>query len=209
LIRGGVFDGLDMIVNGNGDGARGAGKISANHEDDAEFAEGVSESENDGGDYAGERKRKNDLAERTPWISTEDARGGEEFWIEAFKRGDERLDAERKAVENAGDDEAGESESERVTEESEPEFAERAARAHGDEEIEAEDGGRKDERESDDGFDKKLCSKLGEGEPVGERSGENEKNRGDEEGQAKGEEEFGHGVGRELILEWNGRGIRA
>jgi len=42
----------------------------------------------------------------------------------------------------------------RVTEEGEPEFAERSARAHGDEEIETEDAWERRRREkSDDGFD--------------------------------------------------------
>jgi len=153
LIGGGVFDGLDVIVNGDGDGASGAGKISANHEDDAKFAESVCEGENDGGDYSRSRKRKNDLAKRAPRVCAEDARGGEEFWVEAFEGGDEWLHAEWKAVENAGDDEAGKREGERVTEEGVPEFAEWTARAHGDEEIKAKNGWREDERKSDDGFD--------------------------------------------------------
>src|SRR3989440_6371692 len=153
LVGGGVFDGLHVVVNGDGDGASGTGKISADHEHDAKFAESVSEGENDRGNYAGERKRKNDLAKRAPRVCAEDARGGEEFWVEAFERGDEWLHAERKAVENAGDDEAGEGESERVTEKGEPEFTKGAARAHGDEEIKTENSGRKNERKCDDGFD--------------------------------------------------------
>ena len=208
MVRGGVFDGLNVVVDGDGDGARGAGKISANHEDDAKFTERVGKRKNGGGDYTGKRKRKNDLAERAPSICTEDARGGEEFWIEAFEGGDEWLNAEWKTVENAGDDEAGESEGERATEEREPEFAERSARAHGDEKIKAEDGWRKNEREGYDGFDEEFCGKFGEGKPVGERRGEDEKNRGDKEREAEGEEEFGHGVGRGFISEWDGRGIR-
>src|SRR5256885_8460857 len=143
LVGGGVFDGLHVVVNGDGDGASGTGKISADHEDDAKFAESVREGENDRGNYAGERKRKNDLAKRAPRVCAEDAGGGEEFGIEAFERGDDRLHAEWKAVENAGDDEAGERESERVAEEGEPKFSKKAARTHGDEEIKAEDGGRK------------------------------------------------------------------
>src|SRR5882757_6018355 len=55
LVGSGVFDGLDVVVNGDGDGASGARKISANHEDDAKFAESVSEGQNDCGNYAGER----------------------------------------------------------------------------------------------------------------------------------------------------------
>src|SRR5262245_41501177 len=41
LIGGGVLDGLHVIVNGNGDSARGAGEIATDHEDDAKFAESV------------------------------------------------------------------------------------------------------------------------------------------------------------------------
>ena len=54
----------------------GAGKISADHENDAEFTEGVRESENDSGNYAGERKRKNDLEKCAPGICAEDAGSG-------------------------------------------------------------------------------------------------------------------------------------
>jgi len=104
----------------------------------------------------------------------EDARGGEEFWVEAFEEGDEWLYAERKAVEDAGDDEAAEGESERVAEEGEPEFAERSARAHGDEEIETEDGGRRREEERRR-LRLEILAEFGKGEPVGERRRENEK----------------------------------
>src|SRR5256885_1796629 len=98
---------------------------------------------------------------------------------------------------------------ERDCEKREPELAKRAARAHGNEEIKTEDGGRKNERKCDDGFDEKFCAKFGKGQPVGERRRENKKNHGDEKGEAKGEEEFGHGVGRGFIWEWDGQGIRA
>lgn len=208
MIGSGVLDGLNVIVDGDRDGAGGAGKISADHEHDAEFAESVSEGEDGGGNYTGERKRKNDLAKGAQGIGAEGARSGEEFWVEAFERGDEWLRTERKAVEDAGDDEAGESERKRVAEESEPEFAERAARTQGDEEIETEDGGGKNEWKSDDGLNQKFRSPFGEGQPVGERRRQNEKNCCDEEGQAEGEEEFGHGVWRAFISEWDGRGIQ-
>src|SRR5258708_5508688 len=68
LIGSGVFDGLDVVVNEDGDGASGARKISANHEDDAKFAESVSEGQNDCGNYSRSRKRKNDLAKRAPRV---------------------------------------------------------------------------------------------------------------------------------------------
>ena len=53
MIGGGVLDGLNVIVDGNGDGARGAGKIATDHEDNAEFAESVGECEDRGSDYSG------------------------------------------------------------------------------------------------------------------------------------------------------------
>src|SRR5262245_59586815 len=53
LIGFGVFDGLDAVVNGDGNGAGSAGKISANHEDDPKFAESVSESKDESGDHTG------------------------------------------------------------------------------------------------------------------------------------------------------------
>ena len=148
-----------MVVYGDGDGASGSGEIAADHKNDAELAERVGESENQRSEDAGKGKRKHDSPECAPRVRAEDARRGEEFWIEALKGGDQRLNAERKAIENAGDDEAGESESERMAEEREPEFAERASRAHGNEEIKTEDGRRQNERKSDDGLDEEFGAK--------------------------------------------------
>ena len=129
----------------------------------------MGEGQNGGGDYAGERKRKNNAEKSSLLVSAEDARSSEKFRVNLFKRGDEWLDAEGQAVENAGDDEAGEGESERVAEEGEPKSAERTSRAHGDEEIKTKNGWREDERKSDNGFDEKFCAEFGKGEPVGER----------------------------------------
>jgi hypothetical protein len=158
LIGGDVLEGLNVIVDGDGNGAGGPGEIAAHHEDDAKFAEGVGEGEDDSSDYAWQRKRKNDAAESAPLICAENAGGGEKLWIKSLERGDEWLDAKWKTVEDACNDEACEGESERVTEEGEPEFAERAARAHGYEEIETEHGGRENEWESDNGFDEEFSA---------------------------------------------------
>jgi hypothetical protein len=85
LIGGRVFDGLDVIVNGDGDGARCTGEIAADHEHDAEFTEGVREGKDNRSDYTRERERKNDGAEDAEFVGAEDSRGVEEFWIEAFE----------------------------------------------------------------------------------------------------------------------------
>lgn len=192
-----------MVVNGDGNGASGSGKVAPNHENHAEFAEGVSESEDDGCDYAGKRERKDDAAKGAKLVGAENARGLEEFWIEAFEGGDERLNTEWKTVEHAGDYEAGEGESQGVAEEAEPKFTEGAAWTHGDEEIEAKDGWRKHKWKGNDGFDQEFGSEFGEGEPVSERRGENEKNCGDEKSEPEGEEEFGHERERDSIAGCN------
>lgn len=60
----GVIEGLDTVVDVDGDGAGDAGEIAANHENYAEFAEGVSEAEDNGGEQAGKRERQ-DYAEKS------------------------------------------------------------------------------------------------------------------------------------------------
>ena len=181
-----------MVVDGDGNGAGGPGKISADHKDHAKFAQSVSESENDGRDYTGERKRKSDTTKSAPGTCAENARGGEKFGIETLERGDERLDTERKTVKNACEDKAGKGESECVTEKKEPELAKRAARAHGDEEIKTENGGRQYERKSDNGFDDKFGAEFGKGEPMGYGRGDDEQDRCDKKSEAEGEQEFLH-----------------
>ena len=51
-VGGGVVEVLDLVVEHDGEGARGAGDVAAEHEDDAEFADGVEKAENCGGDEA-------------------------------------------------------------------------------------------------------------------------------------------------------------
>lgn len=196
-----------MVVDGYGYCASDTGEIATDHEYDTKFTEGVGESKNKRGEYTGKGKWENDPPEGAPGVCAENVGGGDEFWIEAFERGDERLNAKRKAVENAGDDEAHERECERLAEESEPEFAKQAAGAHGDEEIKAEDSRRKNKRKSDDGLDEEFGTEFRESEPVGDGQGDNEKNRRDEEGKAEREKKFGHEF-RKFILEWTDREIR-
>src|ERR1700691_4590432 len=59
-IGGGVGEVLDLVVDGNGEGAGGAGDVAADHEDDTEFTDRVREAESRGGDdgVRGERQEK-------------------------------------------------------------------------------------------------------------------------------------------------------
>ena len=86
------------------------------------------------------------------------------------RRGD-RLHGERQAVEHRGDDQAFERERQRVPGPLRPPSSERAARAHGHQQIEAEHGRRQHERQRDDRFDQERPAAAREREPVGERAG--------------------------------------
>src|SRR5580658_5741748 len=48
-VGGGVVEVLDLVVEDDGEGARGAGNVSAEHEDYAELAHGVEKAEDGGG----------------------------------------------------------------------------------------------------------------------------------------------------------------
>src|SRR5262249_49631432 len=71
LVCGGVFQGLYAVVDGDGDGTRSSGKIAADHEDDAEFAEGVCECEDNRGDYSRKGKGEDDAPKGAPIVCAE------------------------------------------------------------------------------------------------------------------------------------------
>ena len=79
-----------------------------------------------------------------------------------------------------------------MAEEELPEFAERAARPHGEENVKAENRRRQNERERDESFQEKFATPVREGEPARERQTEDEKNCGDAESQAEREQEGFH-----------------
>src|SRR5262245_48811750 len=89
MICGGVVDGLYVVVDGDGDGSRGSWKIAADHEDDAELAEGVGKCEDNGGEHSGKGEREDDTPKRAPVVGAKDSGGGQEFWIESFEGGNE------------------------------------------------------------------------------------------------------------------------
>src|SRR5205809_1827447 len=64
----------------------------------------------------------------------------------------------RKAVNDRGDDQSAEREGQAMAEQRHPHLPERPARSHGEQGVESNDGGRKDQRQSHDGFQQKFRS---------------------------------------------------
>jgi len=59
----GVLQRLHSIVDVDGNGSRDSRQIAAHHQDNAEFAQGVRETQNHGGYDSGQRQRQNDSPE--------------------------------------------------------------------------------------------------------------------------------------------------
>ena len=188
-VCGGVVEVLHLVVEGDGEGAGGAGDVSAEHEDDAEFADGVGEGEDRRGDERGLRERESDSAEDA---ERRGAEGGGDFkqgGIDGAEAGDERLHGEGKRIENGADDEPGEGEGERMSEDADDEAAWSGERAERDEKIEAEDGGRQDKRERDDGLGERAERAVAGCDPPGDGQGDGEQQRGGSEREAQREPE--------------------
>ena len=151
-VGGGVVELLHLVEDGDGERASDAGDVAAEHEDDAELADGVGEGEDGGGEEAGAREREDDAAEDGERRGAESGGDVGEVVVDVREGEDERLHGEGKAVDDGADDESAEGEGERVADEVNERAAGGSGGAEPDEEIEAEDGGRKDERESDGGL---------------------------------------------------------
>src|SRR5437660_734120 len=189
FVRGGVVERLYAVVDVDGDRAGDAREIATDHEDDAEFAECVRKAEDQRGKNAGPGKRQDDASEGARAIRAEDSGGVEQAAIERFKGSDERLHGERKTIEHGGEHEPSEGKSERMAEERLPQFSKRSSRPHGYQRIETENGGRKHERKSDNGFDEEFPAPSAEGEAVSQRKREHLKKNGYSGGETQGEKQ--------------------
>lgn len=189
MVRSGVVEGLDVVVNGDGNSTGGARDVAADHEHDAKFAEGMREGEGEAGDQARDGERQNYAVKGSPARCAERGGGGEEFAVDGGEGCSEGLHSEGKTVNDGTNDEAFEGERESVLGEILPPAPEWALRAKSDEQVETEDGGRKYERKRDDGLDQELPAAAGEGDPVRQRESEGEQGDGDDERQAQRQDE--------------------
>jgi hypothetical protein len=94
-----------------------------------------------------------------------------------------------------------------MSEERLPDFSKWAARAHGYQSVETENGRRQNERQGDNRFQKKFSTPGAEGEAIGKRQGKHKKKDGDSRGEAEGEKErFGvHGFCLAAAVEVGGK----
>jgi hypothetical protein len=185
----GVAEILNLIVDGDGQGAGSAGDIAADHEDDAEFTHGVGEAKGGCGDYGTEGERQHDFGKDAEASGTEEACLLEERGVDGVKAGGERLDGEGQAVDDGADDESGERKRERMAEEVGGDASEGGSGPEQDEQVEAEDGGRKQDREGAEGFDERTEAGAGGDDPVGEGNADDQQHEGGRGGEADGEGE--------------------
>ena len=129
----------------------------------------------------------------TVWVKVRRAEVRRERWL----RGRMRVRKMRQgvaprpaaaSVRRGSKEEAGEAEGEGVAEEAGEEAAGGGERSEADEEVEAEDGGREDEREGDEGLDECAGDAVAAREPPGEGDGEEEQEEGGGGGELEGED---------------------
>ena len=188
-VGGVVIEVLDLIVEDDGEGAGCAGNVSAEHKDDAELADGVKEAEDDGGEKGAARERDEDGRDKTKRSGAEKTRGVDKSGVDRGEAGDERLDGERKAVNDGADDESIERKCEGVAEEGGDVAANDGAGPEEDEKKEAQDGGRQDHGEGGEGLESGEPAAAAEDKQRRERDGDGEKNGGGDGCETKRESE--------------------
>src|ERR1019366_7276265 len=110
LVRAGILRVLHLVVNINRDGAGDAGNVAADHEDNAEFAQGVREAQREPRDQPGFREWKHDAAKCLNRRMSQRCRGAQQRGIYRAKCRGERLHGEWQAIEQRSDHQSFESE---------------------------------------------------------------------------------------------------
>ncbi len=186
-IRGGVVEVLDLVVEDDGESAGGAGNVAAEHEYDAELADGVEKTEHDGGQKRAAGKRNEDAGDQAHRPGSEEARGVNECGIDGSEARDQRLHGKGQAVDDGADDEASEGKGEGMAEEGGDAAAEGGAGAKENKKKEAEHGGRQNHGQRGQSFKSGEPASAAQHDERGERHGDGEKNRGGDRGETKAE----------------------
>lgn len=187
----GVREILHLVVDGDGEGAGSTGDVSADHENHAEFADGMGEDECNRGEHRSFGERQEELAKDADASGAEQSGLFAEGRIDGLKAGDEGLHGKRKAIDDRADDESPEGEGERMANDVCEEPAGGGLRAKQNEEIETENGGRQQERQGADGFDDGAQAGAGENDPGGDEGSEDEQDERGDRCEAHGEPERG------------------
>ncbi len=131
-----------MIINGDRNGARDTSQISADHQHDAEFSQGVREAQHDGRDHARHRQRENHAPKGSQTTRAKHCRSIQQFSIDAFERGDERLHCKWEAVDDRREHQSAEGKRQSVAEHRLPQSAKRSPWAHRQQRVKSKNGGR-------------------------------------------------------------------
>ena len=158
---GGVVEVFHLVVEHDGKRARGAGNVAAEHEDDAELADGVKKAEHNGGEKRAASERNKNARDKAHGTCAEKARGVDQSGVDGGEAGDERLHGEGQAVDDRADDEAVEREGEWMAEQRSDAAAEGCAGPKQDEKKEAENGGRQNHGQRGECFKQRRASGRG------------------------------------------------
>ncbi len=183
LVGGGVVEVFNLVEEDDGESAGGSGDVSTEHEDDAEFTEGVEEGEDAGGEERPAGEGNQEGADESAGSCTKQASSFQQVEVDGGESADKGLDGEGEAVDHGAYDESREGEREWVAEEGGEGAADSGAGSQEDEQVEAEDGWGENERKACEGFDEGAEGGARKGEPGGKRDGDAEEDRGGERGE--------------------------
>ena len=180
-MRRGVFDRLDVAVQLRGDHARRAGDVAADHQHDAELADGVREAQHRGGDDAAARQRQRDVHEALPRPGAQRGGGLQRARAEGLERGLDRLHDEGHRVQHRRDDEPREAERQQADAQRLRGLADDAVRPHQHQQVEAQHRGRQHQRQRDQRGQRRLPARARVREPPRQRGADGQQQHGDDE----------------------------
>ena len=166
-----------------------AGYAAADHHDDAEFADGVGETEDGAGDQRCANIGKKDMSERGKVRFSESTGGFQQMRGQIFEACQQRIDHEGQAIDQRGYDESRKGEDEADIKDVVERMTEGSGRAEGEQKVETKDGRRQDHGQADDGFHDCNPAMTAIGQPIAERDTDEQEDEHRDEGQFQAEPE--------------------
>ena len=193
---------LNLIVDGDGKGSCAAGDVAADHEDNAELADGVGEGEHGSGNERHAREWQSNAAKDGPGRGSEDAGYFDRWSVHGSEGDDQRLDGKGQAVDHRADEKPPEGEGERVADERDERSSKSGCGTETNEKIEAEHCGRDDERKRNGRLQDATCECVAAGDPCGQWCCDQEQANRSQAGQTQGQAEGGKVHGGASLAWW-------
>ena len=176
-----------MVEDLHRDHACLVGDVAANHQHHAEFAHGVGETEDAGGDEAWAGQRQHYVDEGVPRAGAQ--RGG--YFQRALANGAEGilqwLDNERHGVDHRADHQAGEAEHHAAQAQRLGRLAQPAMRAEGDQQVETDHRGRQHQRQGHYRAYRPAQPRARARQPPGDGRADDQQDQGGQAGQFHGQ----------------------